>query len=192
MFMEPLTRFACLSIEKTLRFAKPERLLYAGVKGVGKKKTYIDDKKNFHPSWMVHPLLLEYNTWTWFITCIIKTLPWFGKAQGTSGSHIRHINSSTVIPTFDFSSSATDFLRSPVRAWWEVMDTMGRSVPLYPMDNKHHLPNYLGWSYSWFPTKGINLEESRILSQNWFQFVSWQTFSWLMVACNYGMRIFGA
>lgn len=85
----------------------------------------------------------------------IKPLNWFGKAQGTSGSHIQHINSSTVIPTFDFSSSATDFLRSPVRAWWEVMDTMGRSVPLYPMDNKHHLPNYLGWSYSWFPTKGI-------------------------------------
>ena len=38
MFMEPLTRFACLSIEKTLRFAKPERLLYTRVKGVGKKK----------------------------------------------------------------------------------------------------------------------------------------------------------
>lgn len=31
-------------------------------------------------------------------------------------------------PTFDFSSSATDFLRSPVRAWWEVMDAMGPSV----------------------------------------------------------------
>lgn len=37
MFMEPLTRFACLSIEKTHRFAKPEQLLYARVKGVGKK-----------------------------------------------------------------------------------------------------------------------------------------------------------
>lgn len=55
MFMEPLTRFACLSIEKTHRFAKPEQLLYARVEGVGKKKVHIlmTTKTFIHPEWCI-------------------------------------------------------------------------------------------------------------------------------------------
>lgn len=93
---------------------------------------------------MVHPLLLD-NTCTWFITCISNPSLIWQSTRDLWFPHSTHqlLNSKSHLRLFKLRHRFLAFTRAG------LMGSGGYDGPIC----KHHLPNYLGWGYSWFPTK---------------------------------------